>query len=361
MEDKRTVDQQTSEWIDAVRPASDDMSQPEFAPLAERSRRDARVRSTLQRSQRLDATIGDVMQDLPVPAGSVERLLGALEAAARKRIAAIGSGATGDSGVSELPPLSVPDGTSTDKISAGGASGDSAPRRGKSSERLPADAEGRNTSAEEVVFEDSERPAKEGRAFPKRSRAGLGALAAVCLVAVIGWLVYPSSAHLLGPDEILTRVSLLNVNEDAIDQQPVNLEKPPTGYAPWKSLAVQPTSWRRVKDFLGRRGVAYQLRSAKARATLYVIDADAGYEALQIGELLSQPPDEPYPPTGGKAMSVWRSGKLVYVLVVSGGAAEYKSFITAGGQLARAGASSVRRDALFSEVPLRLTNADKSS
>jgi hypothetical protein len=345
MEDKRTVDQQTSEWIDAVRPASDDMSQPEFARLAERTRRDARVRNALQRSQRLDATIGDVMQDLPVPAGSVERLLGTLEAAAKKRAAPTG-GST-----SEIPPPSVPNAAPTDKLSAGGASD-----RG-----VAADDQARKTIAEEVVFEDNERPAKDGRAFPMRSRAGLGALVAVCVVAVIGWLVYPSSAHLLGPDEILTRVSLLNVNEDAIEQHPMNLEKPPTGYAPWKSLAVQPTSWRRVKDFLGRRGVAYQLRSAKARATLYVIDADAGYEAPQIGELLSQPPDEPYPPTGGKAMSVWRSGKLVYVLVVSGGAAEYKSFITAGGQLAWAGASSVRRDAWFSGVPLRLTNADKSS
>ena len=42
MDDKRPQDE-LSEQIDAVRPASDDLSHPDFARLAERSRRDAQI------------------------------------------------------------------------------------------------------------------------------------------------------------------------------------------------------------------------------------------------------------------------------------------------------------------------------
>ena len=114
------------------------------------------------------------------------------------------------------------------------------------------------------------------------------------------------------------------------------------------AIAIRPTAWRHISGFLERTdGVAYQLRSAKARATLYVTDADAGHDAPHVAELPTAPGSEPWT-TAGKAMSVWRSGKLVYVLVVWGGDAEYKSFITPSGQLARVDASSAVQAAAIS-------------
>ena len=78
MDDKRSQDSELWQMIDAARPASDDLTLPEFARAAALNRENPQVRAVSQRSQRLDLAIGDALQDLPVPAGAVERLLSAL-------------------------------------------------------------------------------------------------------------------------------------------------------------------------------------------------------------------------------------------------------------------------------------------
>ncbi len=151
-----------------------------------------------------------------------------------------------------------------------------------------------------------------------------------------------------GPNEILNSDWLFSVDESAAQQTPLDQKPPPPRYPMATAISIRPTAWRRIAGFLKRSdGVAYQLRSAKARATLYVIDAEAGHDAPQVTDLPPAPGSEPWT-TAGKAMSVWRSGKLVYVLVVWGGDAEYKSFITPSGQLARIDASGAARAAAIS-------------
>src|SRR5262249_40548380 len=77
-------------------------------------------------------------------------------------------------------------------------------------------------------------------------------------------------------DEILASGWLAAVDETALEQTPIEKQAPPRRFPAPRSLAVQPIAWRAIKGLLGRpRGVAYQLRSAAARATLYVIDEDA--------------------------------------------------------------------------------------
>jgi hypothetical protein len=162
------------------------------------------------------------------------------------------------------------------------------------------------------------------------------ALVAVAAVALVAYFVFRPAGGQLTPDEILASGWLATVDEAAAEQTPLDKLPPPRKYPAGKALAVQPTAWRWIAGLFERpRGVAYQLRAGAARATLYVIDDDAGHDAPQLGPLPANPPSEPMVTTGGRAMSVWRSGGLVYMLVVQGGAAEYKAFVTRAGQLAR--------------------------
>lgn len=66
--------------LDACRPASEDLQQPELAPLAVRLVESAELRSQLARVQRFDALLGEAIDDLPVPSGLSQRLLAKLNA-----------------------------------------------------------------------------------------------------------------------------------------------------------------------------------------------------------------------------------------------------------------------------------------
>ena len=73
------------ESIDACRPGSDDLRMPEMAHLAKRVAEDPKTCGEYERAQRLDATIGKVFQDVPVPDGLSARLLASLAASASRR------------------------------------------------------------------------------------------------------------------------------------------------------------------------------------------------------------------------------------------------------------------------------------
>jgi hypothetical protein len=303
MDDQASQDRLLRELIDAARPAGKDLAHPDFALLARRAEHDPRIRQILHRSRRLDLAIGEALDDLPVPPGSVERLLAVLEAAARSAAAAPTT-TRAKPAIDEMPAI------------------DPAP-----SEQSPI--------VGPAATEGSRRPML--LAQPWAGAVSLGAAAAVALAA---YFVFRPAGGAWTPDEILASDWLANVDEAAAEQTLVEVVPPPRKYPAAKALTVQPATWRWVKGLLGRsRGVAYQLRAPAAKATLYVIDDDAGHDSPQIGPLPASPPSGPRSTTGGRAMSVWRSNGLVYILVVQGGAAEYKAFVSPAGQLARHGAA----------------------
>lgn len=335
MDDKRPQDE-LSEQIDAVRPASDDLAQPDFMRLAEHSRRNADVRAVLQRSQRLDLAISDALQDLPVPAGAVERLLNTLSSAAAATDTQATTPDASASGVREA----------WDSSELSRSSATSAP---PTRENDPPDLQSRQAALKQRRASDDESragdPSQESEEpHRRRTRFGMGALAAAVVVALAAWWVFLPGAGEFGPDEalhILNSDWLFNVDEAALAQTPIDDRLPPARYPLAQAVSVPATAWRRITDFLGRPGVAYQLRTPAARATLYVVDVEAALDAPQVVDLPAAPNVPPLT-TAGKAMSIWREGKLMYVLVVSGGEAEFKSFVTRGGQLARASSASGR-------------------
>jgi len=304
------------ELIDAARAGSDDAAHPDFALLAERARLDPTVRGLWQRSQRFDLAVSEALHDLPVPSGSVERLLAVLEAAA--------VGAT--PAVAKVPAfVAVPEEASADET--------------------PAKAED---------------PAP--RAVKRNSWPGQALLvAASAAVALAAYLALRPAAVELGPLEILSADWLLTVNLAAVEQNPMD-KTPPRRYPTSTALHVQPIAWRSISGLWERTdGVAYQLRTPAARATLYVIDDDAGHQAPQFGALPTAPPSTAPVTTGGRAMSVWRDGKLVYLLVVEGGDAEYQAFVTPRGQLARGHGSRGRFDRVLSRPAGAVTAPAESS
>jgi hypothetical protein len=297
MDEREDQDQRLRELIDAARPGSEDLADPDFALLAERARQNAQLRRTLQRSQRLDSAIGDALHDLAVPAGSVDRLLAALTAAARGPVepAAADTAAAASISEAEFRPIA----------------------------KLPPD------SAAPPPL----------RSLPHRW-AGPGAIAATIAVLTLAFFLWRPTVYELNPDGILSSDWFLSADEKATAHDPaqqnlVSEKTPPRRFPAAQTLAVQPTSWREITGLLDRRrGVAYQLRAAGARATLYVVEYEAGRNAPRLVDLPSGPSPNPKM-TQGRAMSVWRSGDLVYVLVVEGGAAEYQSFVMPASQLAR--------------------------
>lgn len=324
MDDKRSPDE-LSELIDAVRPASDDLAQPDFARLAERSRRDAQTRAILQRSQRLDLAIGDALQDLPVPSGAVERLLTTLASAASASSSAVPS-----------PPPPATDARAR-KVVTSTSAGNDRPDFSSCEAAVKLQRGAHDTPG------SAHTPTAEDASPSRRSRFLTGALATTAVVALVGlWALQPAASQ-FGPHEVLNFLHsdwLFNVDEETLVQTPIDERQPPSRYPMAHAVSAPAKAWRRISDFLGRGGVAYQLRSPAARATLYVVDVEGAQDAPKVVDLPAEPNVEPLNETAGKAMSVWREGKLMYVLVVWGGANEYKSFVTRGGQLAHASNAS---------------------
>jgi hypothetical protein len=303
MDERDDQDRRLRELIDAARPGVDDLADPDFALLADRVRQNPQLRRTLQRSQRLDSTIGDALHDLAVPAGSVDRLLAALTVAACDPLepAAAGTPAAASISATDSRPLA----------------------------KVPSDNAPTNVSPP-----------------PPRSLshrwAGPGVLVAVTTaVLLMAYVLLRPTVYEMNPDEILSSGWFLSAEEKAAAHDPaaqnlVSEKTPPRRFPTAQTLSVQPTSWREITGLLDRRrGIAYQMRAAGARATLYVIEYEAGRNVPRLVGLSSGPPPAPLVKTQERAMSVWRSGDLVYVLVVEGGTAEYQSFVTPAGQLAR--------------------------
>lgn len=81
--------------------------------------------------------------------------------------------------------------------------------------------------------------------------------------------------------------------------------------------------WRWFSGFGGRRGIAYDLAlGGGTEATLYVV-------AGGFANVPFQPPLRPTFSTGNRYASAWRSGGLIYVLVVRGREGDYRQLISA--------------------------------
>ncbi|MBN2474970.1 MAG: hypothetical protein JXB62_10210 [Pirellulales bacterium] len=173
----------------------------------------------------------------------------------------------------------------------------------------------------ETAAEQASVPRRIGRRWLLATGGVLTTAAALFLAL---WLGGPAD---LGAQAVLEEAIRFYNQESPRPGQLVADVTPPKGYP--ISRAVLPTPqlrWRAIRDFVGCRGVAYDLSRGGAEATLYVVQCD-------VAGLPSRPAPRPAYATAGCSTSAWREADRLYVLVVRGDAGTHQGFIAPRGPL----------------------------
>lgn len=155
------------------------------------------------------------------------------------------------------------------------------------------------------------------------------ALVAAALATAAGLVLY----FALSPEEpawTTEAIALAAREQFSADSEPLRdaATDPPPGALPMSAALVQlaDVRWQEVSNFIGRSGVAYELRRNGVRAKLYVVKLRGGARSPHIEE--GNLPIAPRPSsTAGSTAAVWRERDLLYVLVVQGGENEFRYFI----------------------------------
>ncbi len=284
-------DRRILERIDLCRPRSDDAALAELSPLAEELAADPSVRMLYERVQALDSKIARAFRDVPVPAVLAERLLAALAETASQTDVSTSSVVGAAERTSPSPTVAV-----------------------------PSSAEPRSS-------------------FTRRWWISAAALA---IAAALLLMVFRPRNEPLTPDDVLASAMEFH------DAQPLHVAQPfgdplprlCQSYPPAQAIDLRrsvDTRWWEIEKprFLGRRGVAYELRSARgARATLYVVGISTsalGAPAITPASFGGAPAQ---PQTGNRPIATWREGNLLYVMVVDGTAKDYREFLRQPPELA---------------------------
>ena len=162
-----------------------------------------------------------------------------------------------------------------------------------------------------------------GRAGKTRSRrwllVGGSVLAVAAAVLAAVWLGANRLDRL--SEQAVLDLAIRSLDVSGKGGQLLTAKSAPEEY-PFSQLVSKTRSvtWRRVDDFLGRRGVVYNMAARDGtRANLYVI-------AGEVEGLGGSPARHPFT-TAGCCASAWREGNLAYVLVVHGNQAAYEGFL----------------------------------
>lgn len=278
MENDPTRDPRLREMMEACRPNSDDLADPEMAVLARQLATYPELARLHGRLQRFDAALADAFRDVPVPEGLESRILARLEA--------------------ESTALRVP---LPEPIPAG-----------------PAPDSGDRSIA---------RVSRASRRHWLLAIGGLAATAAAVLLLVFSLL--PRRAPIARPEELLVFAIEWFLNESSDPGQLFDPEHPSSQYPLSPSLVglvsgqVSVIRWRSLEGFFGHHADAFDLIGPEGRvATVY-----AG--PFSVEGLPGQVPLRAMHSTGEISASAWQEGDLMYVLVVNGGERAYERLLSA--------------------------------
>jgi hypothetical protein len=271
------TDQEIQQAIDACRPGSDDLQQPEMAGLAEAIRRDPDVRRRYECSQQFDALVREPFRDVPVPDGLADRLLAAI-----------------------APSL---DRTTVE-------------------------------SQQPVALRPSEhhvrKAAEQAGRWPRRKRRRIwmvmtGSLMAAA--AVVGFLLlvpYFSGDEPLPDDRLPGEILAWS---DAVVRQGWNEDVPAAQVLRPLDRAVRadPQRWCSIATAYDSQTVVYDVAPRGAEMALVFCMRCRVRNSI----LPEMPPLNAFSATGGLTLGIWRRGDMVYVLVVRGGVRRYRELIEA--------------------------------
>ena len=270
MENQPIQDPSLLEAIEACRPGSDDVSHPALAFLASRLANDPELAGVYERTQRVDAVVAEAFHDAPVPEGLADRIMERLAAARRGEIATAGASPAAE------PAAAQP--------------------------TAPVATRRRRVSGRWLL-------------------AGAGSLAVVASVLVAVFFPRPEPVAYTGSQVAEMAIDFFD-RDWGEPGQLVAAVPAPEAYPFSPAVREFPEMrWRGIGDFLGREGVAYDMSLPDGtRATLYVVHC-------AVAGLPDVPPPRPLLNSRQRSTSAWRSGELLYVLVVDGGPRTYRAFL----------------------------------
>jgi hypothetical protein len=262
--DREPIRDDLLEAMEACRSGSEDLRDPLIARLAEQLAANPGLAERLERLQRADAAVKAAFEDVAVPAGLAEQILGRLAAA--------------DPVIPEAPTAGIHPLAS---------------------------------------YQLAPRPARLSR------RAWLtGAAVAAMAAAVLLAVVFREGQLPLSRDGVLMQ-AVQQFAEDSIAApgELASQAPPPEDYPLSRDvLCFAEVRWRWV-NLLGTRAVAYDLSGpAGVRATLYVAHRTVS------GSLPARPPISP-DCTSGASAAAWMEGKVLCILVVDGNARLYQNYL----------------------------------
>ncbi len=263
MESEPQRDRLAREAMEVCRPAHDDLSDLGLAFLADRLADDPLLAREFHRLKRLDQSLADAFQDVPVPEGLADRILA----------------------------------------------------------RLASEAEATCAPGEEAAAGPLARSTDRRRRFSRRwLLVGAGSIVAA---AAMLWMVGAQVGRPLPMDgSDLGQAAIEFYGTDVAENgQSITEVAPPEDY-PFAADVQQPsdTRWRWVRGFFGRTAVAYDITAATGeRATLYVLRATAT-------DVADRPSPQPFV-TQGCATSAWQRDQWLYVFVVKGGPQSYRRLL----------------------------------
>ena len=243
--------------LDACRPASDDLRQPELRQVAESVASDARAAEIHVRIERIDAATLRAMHNVSPPAGLESRLIVRLREAAQEA-------AIGDTVVSEAtsPPLvSTPT--------------------------------GRNSSVSR-----------------RKWLAWSGGIA-TAIAATIAAVMFFRPAPPFEPDDLESSRQWHDTIVGLDDWQTIKPGGELDEFPLPAELRLSPQRYRDASSIVGREAYAYDLSlPGRLQATLFVIP-----QTTRAGVPSSAPP-RPQSPTLGLSVAYWQRGDVIYIVVV---------------------------------------------
>ncbi len=214
------LDERFHEEINACRPGSHDIDEPEMSRLAEARVDDPALRARYEAVQQLDARLADAFAAVPVPSGLAARLL---------------------AGIQQAPAPAAAD----ESLAA--------------SDRVAPDTILVTQASEGRVLSPA------GRRHWVTRRRSLAALAASLLVATGLWAAFRSVAT-PAPSEMTTEAAVwyerLADQWQPIAEAPANLPIPAT-------IVGDARGWQAATKVVGRRGVVYRLAQGRKHGPSY--------------------------------------------------------------------------------------------
>ena len=261
MDNPPKLDPRILEAIEACRPGSEDPSDAEFAALADGMVANAELRTLYDKLKQTDVVLAEAFHDVPVPEGLADRIVDRLASA-------------------------------------------------------------RQTQLEDNAAESSPPIAKRGRRLWRRWVIGAALATAGSVAAFLIWGT--PEERLTGEGVEWAAIMLFDDEGNPPPEGNPIAEKAPPGSYPLGGdvVSLPEIRWRRIDgEFLGRRGVAYDLAPpGSPRATLYVVKC-------RVPGLRGSPPYNPARNSRNRCAAAWQSGGLLYVLVVDGGVGGYREVL----------------------------------